>query len=169
MTHALRQSIYRERRRLLLVTVLAFLAGVIFYLRADHYINGVHVALVTGAVYAVIIGPVALLVCVFLPSLRFMVEAVAISRLLFAIFVFAAPGIGYGILASPSLTALIVVGGGAVISRVVHGRILREKARGWRDHILPRNAFQRHPVRLSGTVFQHRFVGWLEDAIPVRA
>ncbi len=98
-----------------------------------------------------------------------MVEAVAVSRLLFSFFVLAQPEIGYKILAMPSLNAAIVVFGGVAISRLMHGKILREKTRGWRGRILPRGAFNRQPVRLKGTLWQHRFVGWLDDTAPIPA
>ncbi len=169
MFKGLWSSICLERRRLLFVTSLAFLAGALFYLRSDLDIQGVHASVVIGAIYALVVGLAALLVCLFLPSLRFMVEAVAVSRLLFSFFVLAQPAIGYKILAMPTLNAAIVVSGGLIISRLLHGRIVREKTSGWRDRVLPRGAFNRQPVRLQGTLWQHRFVGWLDDTAPIPA
>ena len=161
--------VYRERRRLLFVVPMAFLAGFVFYLRADLYIYGVHIAIVTGMVYAVVIGFCTLLVCLLLPSMRFMVEAMAISRLTLSFFVLVSPNIGYRILADPFVTAALVVFGGAMISRVMHGRILKDKAQTWRDRVFTRRAFQRRPVRLQARPWQYRFVGWMDDAIPIRA
>ena len=121
MAFGLGARIYCERRRLAFVTSLAFLAGVIFYLRADHQVMGVHVSLVTGAVYAGIIGPTALFFCVVLPSIRFMIEAIAISRLGLSVFVFSLPEWGYKLLSSPMLTAAVIVLGGIAVSRLLHG------------------------------------------------
>ena len=160
--------IYKERRRLLFVALMAFLAGFVFYLRADLYIYGVHVAIVTGLVYALVVGLCAILVCRFLPSMRFMIEAVAVSRLALSFFVLAVPHVGYRILADPFVTALLVVFGGFLVSRLLHGRIIREKARGWRDRIVPRNGFQRAPVLVEANAWQFRFVGWMDDAVPIR-
>lgn len=167
MSIRLGQKIYRERRRLLLVTSLAFLAGVIFYLRADNYVMGVHVSIVTGAIYASVVGTTALFFCLVLPSIRFMIEAVAVSRLLFALFVFTEPGIGYALLASPLLTAAIVVGGGIAISRLMHGNIKTRMPGGWRARFSRTGLFTRRPPLLTASPWQHRYVGWIDDAVPV--
>lgn len=170
MTAALWPMIYRERRRLAFVACMAFLAGFLFYSRANVYINGVHIAFITGAVYALVVGVSALIVCLFLPSMRFMIEAVAVSRLFLSFFVLAAPNLGYKVLASPTLTAFLVVLGGALISRLLHGRILKARQPGWRGRVLPSGAmFRRVPVQLRGTRWQHRFVTWLDDAAPIPA
>ena len=62
--------IYLERRRLIFVAGLAFLAGFLFYLNSDLRIAGVHVAWVTGAIYAGVVGICALLVCLGKPIRR---------------------------------------------------------------------------------------------------
>lgn len=169
MSVHLGEKIYRERRRLLLVTSLAFLAGVIFYLRADHRIMGVHVSLITGAIYASVVGTTALFFCIVLPSMRFLIEAVAVSRLVFSVFVFSQPQVGYAILASPFLTAAIVVGGGIAISRLLHGDITTRAPGGWRTRFSRKGLFARRPALLRATPWQHRYVGWIDDAVPVRA
>jgi len=169
MRKGLWPRIYRERRRLALVTLFAFAAGFLFYIRVDIHVWGLPVALVTGAIYAAVIGPVALAVCLFLPSLRFMIEAVAVARLGLAVFVLAEPGVGYRLLASPMLTAAVVVGGGWLISRALHGRIVRAPASRWRDRFLPRGLFRRDPARLAALPWQRRFVGWVDDTLPAAA
>lgn len=169
MVHWASQTIYRNRKRLVFVTALAFLAGVIFYLRATATIGGVPIPLVIGAIYAGTVLVASIVVVLFLPRLRFMIEAVAVSRLILALFVFAAPGPGYAILASPALTALIVVTGGVGISRIMHGRILREQATGWRDRLVPTSLFDGGPARLRAKPFQHRLVHWIDDRVPVAA
>jgi|GEM_PF-1551778 len=169
MVNGLWSSIYRERRRLAFVSALAFLAGVLFYIRSDVYIHGVHASLVVGAIYAGVVGVAALLVCLLLPNFRFMVEAVAVSRLIFALFVLVQPEVGYKILAMPSLNAGLVVFGGVLISRLMHGRILRSKATGWRDRIVPRDMFQRGPARVKATPLQFKFVSWMDGRPPIAA
>ena len=169
MTAALWPLIYRERRRLLFVAAMAFMAGFLFYLRANVYIHGVHIAFITGTIYALVVGLSALLICLFLPSMRFMIEAVAVSRLLLSFFVLAVPNIGYQVLASPMLTAFVVVAGGAVISRLLHGRIHNERRPGWRGRLLPQGMFRRRPIRIQGTPMQHRIVTWLDDTAPIPA
>lgn len=169
MIKALGPMIYRERRRLAFVSGMAFLAGFLFYLNTGLYVHGVHIAFVTGAVYALVVGSAALLVCLFLPSMRFMIEAVAISRLGLSIFVLSVPGMGAQILANPMLTAFLVVSGGAMISRLVHGRFQRERQPGWRGMLLPGGMFKRVPPRLQAQSWQYRFVSWMDDAAPIRA
>lgn len=169
MTYGLWQRIYRERRRLAFVTTLAFLAGAIFYLRVDHQVMGVHVSIVTGAIYASIIGPTALFFCLVLPSIRFFIEAVAISRLALSVFVFGAPEIGYQVLSSPMLTAALIVLGAAGVSRVLHGKIHKAKIRSWREKLHRWRQFSRTPARIRATEWQQRYVGWIDDAVPVPA
>lgn len=169
MGSGLGRKIYRERRRLLLVTTLAFLAGYIFYMRADAEIWGLPVPVVTGAIYAGVVAPTALFFCLVLPSIRFMIEAVAISRLAFSVFVFSLPDIGYRILASPFLTAAVVVLGGIAVSRLIHGRFRKTGARNWREKLSPARIFHRTPVRISARAWQHRFVGWIDDDQPLPA
>lgn len=170
MTTVLGEKIYRERRRLVFVAFMAFLAGFLFYARADLYILGIHISFITGAVYAVVVGIAALVICLAFPSMRFMIEAVAVSRLMLSFFVLAVPEIGFKILASPTVTAVLVVFGGAVISRLLHGQILRDRKPGWRGRILPAGSmFRRSPIKLSGAPWQHRFVSWLDDMAPIPA
>lgn len=167
MALGLGRRIYRERKRLAVVTCLAFTAGYIFYLRTDAELWGLPIPVVTGAIYAGIVGPAALFFCLVMPSIRFMIEAVAVSRLLFSVFVFSVPDIGYRILASPFLTAFVVVTGGFVISRLIHGRITRQKVKGWRARLT--RTVTRSPAVLEARAWQYRFVRWIDDATPVRA
>lgn len=151
------------------VTFLAFLAGAIFYLRANHHVMGVHVSIVTGAIYAAVIAPTTLFFCLVLPSVRFMIEAIAVSRLIFSLFVFSLPDLGYKILASPVLTATIVVVGGIAVSRILHGRIRKSRSRDWREKFSPRRMVTRMPARIDARHWQHRFVGWIDDTMPETA
>ena len=160
--------VYRDRRRLAFVALAAFFAGFIMYLRADLYVGSVHVAWVTGAIYAMVVGFCALLVCLFLPSMRFMIEAVAVSRLFLSGFIFCWPDVGQRILADPMVTAGVIVLGGIVLSRFMHGRILRARAETLRDWIVPRQTFQRAPARVIAGPMQFRFVSWIDNAEPVR-
>ena len=164
-------GIWQERRRLAFVGLLAFLAGFFFYARSDIIVHGLPVGVVTGAVYAAVIVPVALVVCIFAPSIRFLIEAVAVSRFLLSLFVFAFPEIGAVLLGMPLLTAVLVVSSGAILSRtVLHGRIQRQRAG---TMILRVKAFfTRSPARIEKpTPFQIGFVGWVDatDPIAIRA
>ena len=161
--------LYLERRRLSFVAVLAFLAGAIGYLHFPHTLFGLPAPLVIGLIYVSVITPFALLVCLFLPRLRFMIEAVAVSRLLFSVFVFAVPEIGYKLMALPSVNALIVVTGGVLLSRVLHGRILRDKANSWIDRVVPRDVFVRAPAMVAGNKRQVRFTNWVDGTQTFRA
>lgn len=169
MAFSLKRRLYRERKRLTFVTTLAFLAGVIFYLHAEFPIAGIPFPLITGTIYAVIIGATAAFFCVVMPSIRFMIEAMAISRLMFAVFVFSFPEIGYPILFSPFAAATVVVLGGFVVSRVVHGRITKKKARTLADHFSLSRYTRREPALLNARAWQHSFVRWIDDTSPVPA
>lgn len=169
MFSALWAILYRERRRLGFVALTAYVAGFLFYLPHGIWLGSVPLAVVTGAVYAVVVGVATFLVCAFLPAMRFMIEAVAVSRLVLSVAFLGAPHLGAAVLASPLLTALLVVGGGILVSRLLHGRILRERRPGWRALLGPADLFHRTPPRLRGHPWQHRFTGWLDDAVPIPA
>ena len=163
--------IYRlsqDRRRLGFVTLLAFLAGFIMYLRADLYVAGWHVAWVTGAIYAGVVGFCALLVCLFLPAMRFMIEAVAVARLALSGLVLCLPDLGQRILADPMLTALLIVAGGVILRRCMHGRLLRTRENSLRDWVIPQGVFQRIPALVEAGPIQRRFTTWIDGPVPVR-
>ena len=163
MTSAVKATLYHDRRRLALVALLAFLAGTLFYWPSRVYLGPVHISLITGLVYASVVFVTALIVCLALPRMRFMIEAVALSRLVLALFVLATPELGALVLANPLIMALVVVAGGACISRLIHGRVKRESP--------VRFAFgpaTRHSVVTIGTPHQERFVAWVEGAAPRR-
>lgn len=158
--------IYQERKRLTFVASLAFVAGLLFYVRADAYIGGVHISLITGIVYALIIGACALIVCVVLPSMRFMIEAIAISRLILSVIAVVSPSAGILILANPFAAAVVTVTGGIAVSRLIHGRIHRETRDSSRKHWFTGRLSQRRPVQIDGHPWQQRFVHWVEDMEP---
>lgn len=164
MSSALKANLHRDRRRLGFVIVLAFIAGVLFFCRSQTYVGPVHISLVTGLIYAVIVGIAAILVCLLMPRLRFMMEAMAMSRLTLALTVMMVPELGKLVLTQPFLMALILVAGGACLSRLLHGRIDRG----------PRKLFafgphHRQAVQALGTPFQRGFVAWVDGAVPIRA
>ena len=165
MLLGLASRLHQDRRRLIFVTLMAFFAGFIMYLPADLYVGFWHVSWITGAIYAAVVGTVAALICLFVPSMRFMIEAVAISRLVFSLLVLALPGFGAFILSDPFLMAGVIVAGGWLISRLLHGRILKERATGW-ARVWPAGGFQRKPVQLIATPLQSRFVAWIDNAAP---
>lgn len=167
MSSGAKPIVYLERKRLAFVAVMAFLAGFLFYVRTDIYLGGIHLSWITGTLYAVVISICALIVCIVLPSMRFMIEAVAVSRLMLSFFVLAVPNIGYTILANPMVTALVTVTGGVAASRLMHGRLQRQKPKGLRAHVVPQNLFKRIPVSVHGSPWQRRFVDWLEDVQPI--
>lgn len=159
MSLAFGACLYRERRRLGLVTGLAYLAGMLFYLPSPVYLGSLHISVITGGVYAFVVALASVAVCLFLPRLRFMIEAVAMSRLLVALCVVTVPETGPALLTNPPLMALVVVAGGACISRLIHGQIEREPRR--------RLAFgptSRSPVVAHGSPFQRGFVEWIDGA-----
>ncbi len=163
MSTGLGALLYRERRRLTLVAGLAYLAGLLLYLPSQAYIGSVHISLVTGAVYACVVGVAAIVICAMLPSMRFMMEAVAISRLLLALLILGEPQLRALLLGNPLIMALVLVTGGVLISRLIHGRIERQPHRRFQL----RTPWQSAVIR-QGTDWQRSFVGWVEGTAPVR-
>ena len=169
MLAGLVQAVYQERRRLYFVTLLAFVAGVLFYARLNFVIAGLPAPFVVGLVYAGIIGTAAALVCIFAPSFRFMLEAIAISRLAIAGLSFLAPGVGQVILSSPILNACIVVGFGVGVSRLLHGRILRGARMGLLARLRHYASEGRASARVSGREWQRKYVSWMDDTSAIAA
>lgn len=169
MLSVLGHALFRERRRLTFVTLFAFLAGALFYARSDMSVAGLPVPLVTGTIYAAIIGPVAFAVCLFLPGFRFMLEAIAISRLGVASLAFTWPPLGVTILSSPLLNACIVVGFGVAVSRLMHGRVMRDRLPGFAARLRRFHPGETAVVRVTGRDWQRRFVGWIDGAVPEAA
>ena len=161
-------TFWRERRRLAFVAVLAFFAGFFFYARLDLMLFGLPAGIVTGLVYAAVIVPVALMICVFMPSVRFLIEAVAITRLILAMLVYTYPILGEVLLQNPLMTAAIVVSSGAILSRsVLHGRMTKPPVEGWMARV--RQFFTRVPAHIEApTPLQHRFTAWVDATPPVR-
>lgn len=169
MWAGLRQAVNLERRRLYFVTLMAFVAGILFYARLDMVLFGLPAPFVIGLFYAFIIGFAALVVCILAPSFRFMLEAIAISRLAIAGLAYSVPALGDTILASPILNAVIVVGFGVAVSRLIHGRIIRSAQVDLRARLLAYAKEGRGKVRVAGTNWQRNYVAWMDDAVAVAA
>lgn len=165
--HHVIQIIHQERRRLLFVVVLSYVAGLIAHLHLDIFVSGWPIAIFFASLQATVVGVFALLVCLLTPSLRFMVEAFAVSRLVFALFVYFFPGIGYPILTEPMLAAVIVILGGSLASRLIHGRFCKPQIEGLQDRL--RAVSRRRPARLVSQPWQFNFVHWVDDTRPVDA
>lgn len=163
MSTGLRALLYRERRRLTLVALLAYVAGFLLFLPSQAYIGNVHISLVTGAVYAGVVGMAAIVICAILPSMRFMMEAVAISRLLLALLILGEPQLRALLLGNPLIMALVLVTGGILVSRLIHGQIERQPRRLFQLRTPWQSAVIRH-----GTDWQKSFVGWVEGHAPIR-
>ncbi|MEL7151720.1 MAG: hypothetical protein AAGK71_13355 [Pseudomonadota bacterium] len=163
MSSALKANLHQDRRRLSFVIALAYLAGVLFFWRSHVYLGHVHISLVTGLIYAVIVGIAAVTVCLCLPRLRFMMEAMAMSRLTLAVTVMMVPDLGKIVLSQPFLMALILVAGGACLSRLLHGRIDRGP-----KTFLAFGPHHRQSVTALGTPFQRGFVAWVDGTGPMR-
>lgn len=158
-----------ERRRIAVVTALAFAAGALLYTNIPAYSADIPLPLITGALYAGIVGPVAFLTCIFLPAFRFMLESIALSRLIVAIAAAQFPELAVALISNPLLMALLVVSGGAILSRALHGQFARAKAARKLAGLLPETLFQRQqPVLVAPKPWQMQFVGWIDVNRPLQ-
>lgn len=110
-----------ERRLLVFVTAMAFLAGVLLYLRYDIWVRGMPLPLFTGLLYATFVGTAAAVTLMVVPALRLMIEAVAISRLGVAVAAFGVPEFGAKLIASPIFSATVVILGAIVAKEIKKG------------------------------------------------
>lgn len=159
------ETIHRERRRLLFVVILSYVAGLLAHLHIDLFVSGWPIAIFFASLQATVVFLFALLICLFAPSMRFMIEAFAVSRLAFALFVFAFPDIGYPVLTNPVLAAMIVVLGGSAASRLIHGRFRQTPLNNLKLKL--KSISKRRPARLQASPWQLSFVHWVDDTKPV--
>jgi len=181
---AFHTRLYRERRRLFLVTLTAGLSGFLFYWRLGEFeVNGIPLPLFTAGLYAVFVGLAAALICLLLPRFRFSMELFALSRLTFASLSAVSPTVCGMALGSPFVNAGVVVLGGAAIGAVLWrprpGPSPYSPARG-ATHTFAKLGYRpdaRGPGRLlhdmladpaaPGTGARHwrtRLAAWLDDA-----
>jgi len=79
------RRIFRERRRLSILAVLAAMSGYLFYLGDPRTIQGLPLPLVASLTFAAALGAAALLSALVATATRFAFEAYAIAMLLYAI------------------------------------------------------------------------------------
>lgn len=163
MLAGLGQAFFQERRRIYFVSLLAFVSGMLFYDHIGHQIAGLPGPFAIGLLYAALIGVASTVICLVAPSFRFMLEAIALSRLGVATLAFYAPGVGDVIIASPLLNACIVVGFGVGVSRLIHGRIARGARLGLRDRLELYANGGRMAVRVKGHAWQRAYVSFMDD------
>ncbi|MCT8328980.1 hypothetical protein [Albidovulum sediminis] len=113
------RRLYRERRRLAVVSVLVFVAGYLLYARFGQIqVWGLPAPVFAALLYTGVIGVATLLTALLLPRLRFTIEAMALARVLFAAAsALSAPGILPDARA-PALQATFVVALAVVLMRV---------------------------------------------------
>ena len=167
MIAGLCRAIFLERRRLSFVAAMAFLAGVLFYGNHPGNIGGIPVPYVVGAIYLVAITTFAAIVCIAIPRFRFLVEAIAVSRVVVAGGAFFFPSFGDVILASPLLNAVIVVGFGVAFSRLMHGKIKPQAMPRLRERLRSLTEPTRTPAVVVASSRQRKYVHWMDDARPI--
>ncbi|MCV2869862.1 hypothetical protein OEW28_14595 [Defluviimonas sp. WL0002] len=119
--HTLRR-IYRERRRLGVVSLLVFAAGYLLYARYGGIrVWGLPAPLFAALLYTFAIGATTLAMALFLPRLRFTIEAMAVARLMFAgVAAMTAPGV-LPDARSPALQATLVIALAVILVRLFFG------------------------------------------------
>ncbi len=123
------QHLRDQSRRLILAGALAFVAGNLLYAHMPGQIAGLRVSFWIGLFYALVVVIGAMFITGYFPRQRRLVDAVALSRLGFALFVVAAPETGQPLVFSPFYSATIVVGTALLLSTacpVLHAICCRE-------------------------------------------
>ncbi|WP_170576021.1 hypothetical protein [Ruegeria atlantica] len=110
------RHVYLERRRLALIGALSFVAGVILYSHMGTTPGGVPVPIIIGLIYMVAVVGAAALTTYFLPRLRRITDAVAVTRLGFALWV--ASTHSYELASSPLVSATVVVGSAILLLEI---------------------------------------------------
>ncbi len=110
------RHVYLERRRLTFIGVLSFVAGVALYSHMGVTPGGIPVPIIIGLIYMAAVMGAAALTTYFLPRLRRITDAVALTRLGFALWV--ASTHSYELASSPLVSATIVVGSAIILLEV---------------------------------------------------
>jgi hypothetical protein len=118
------RRVYRERRRLAFVSLMAFVAGYLLYRGIPGQAFGLPIPIFTGLFYAAFVGTAAVATTLLLPRLRFTLEMVAISRVVFATFVSFFPEILRPVLDNPFQNATTVIVGAAAAHWLVSSGLL---------------------------------------------
>jgi hypothetical protein len=113
------RRIHRERRRLAFVSLMAFLAGYLLYRGIPGQAFGLPVPVFTGLFYAAFVGTAAIATTLLLPRLRFTLEMVAISRVIFAVMVSMFPELLRPVLDDPFQNATTIILGAAAVHWVI--------------------------------------------------
>lgn len=114
--HRVPRHLYFERRRLTLAGLLAFVAGFSLHAHVNSSAFGVPFPVFTGFLYAGLVVLTAALTTYLLPTVRWLIDGIAVSRLGFAVWVVGVHG--QEIAASPIASATIVVGGAIILLQV---------------------------------------------------
>ncbi|MCV2863840.1 hypothetical protein [Defluviimonas sp. WL0075] len=116
------RRIYRERRRLGVVSLLVFAAGYLLYARyGAHRVWGMPAPVFAALLYTFAIGAASIATALFLPRLRFTVEAMAAARLVFAgVAALSAPGVLPDARA-PALQATLIIALAVILVRLFFG------------------------------------------------
>lgn len=113
---AFAQHIYFERRRLTLAGALALLAGFALSAHVDGVAYGLPFPIFTGVLYTVSVVSAAAVTTYMLPNLRWLIDCVAASRLVFAIAIVGFQGQQFA--TSPFTSAVLVVGGAIILQQI---------------------------------------------------
>ncbi|WP_170572241.1 hypothetical protein [Ruegeria atlantica] len=76
---SIRRRLYRERRRIVIISLLTLIAGLVAGLNDDRVVYGIPFQLAYGIAYLVILTPVLLVIALVFPSIRSATETVAFS------------------------------------------------------------------------------------------
>ncbi|MES0826621.1 hypothetical protein [Ruegeria sp. SCP11] len=144
------RHVYLERRRLAFIGVLSFVAGVALYSHMGITPGGIPVPIIIGLIYMAAVMGAAALTTYFLPRLRRITDAVAVTRLGFAVWV--ASTHSYELASSPLVSATIVVGSAILLLEI--------------SPKLPAFArvFSIPEERLDFTQITQDFLNWLDNA-----
>ncbi|WP_420584829.1 hypothetical protein [Ruegeria sp.] len=107
------RHVYLERRRLYAIGFLSFSAGVVLYSHINATQMGLPVPVITGLIYMVAVVVAAAATTYFLPGLRKITDAVAVTRLAFALWVVTTQS--HEVAAAPFISATVVVGGAILL------------------------------------------------------
>lgn len=115
------RRIYRERRRMAIFATMAALSGYIFFIGDSRTLHGLPISTVASLGFAGCLTLMGLIVCVMMPAYRFVLEALGLMLLVYAVLSIYIPALNVDSAAIPIVNVILFMGGAQLLHHLFYG------------------------------------------------
>lgn len=115
------RRIYRERRRMAIFATMAALAGYIFFIGDTRTLYGLPISSVASLGFATCLTLLGLVICVLMPAYRFVLEALGLMLLVYAVLSIYIPALDVDSAAIPIVNVILFMGGAQLLHHLFYG------------------------------------------------